>query len=229
MVATYQQISQNLGVSVEAVARVKGCARWVCVGALLDGSDIIDHNNVTCKEEAMTTYMNVRGQLSVSHDNYCRASEEFMCRRSCAMSKFLRNTRAEQTTINYASSGRAQGTQRDNQDEAGAVCSSMKWRVSSRCAGRNRGTNRQRRKLSIACGFLFDPEQLKIKCFVKRAMSMTGLTRKYTKASMKKYAQNQARARRMSESNEVTKERTVGIVADGLFMVGFTMNVRSSS
>ena len=36
---------------------------------------------------------------------------------------------------------------------------------------------------------------------------MTGLTRKSIKADMKTYTQNQARARRTSESNEVTKER----------------------
>ena len=96
MVATCQQISQNVGVSVEAMARVKGYAGWVYVGALLDGSNMIDHNNVTGKEEAMTTHMNERGQLLVSHHDYCRANEQFMCRRRCTMSKFLRNARAEQ-------------------------------------------------------------------------------------------------------------------------------------
>ena len=133
MVATCQRISLDLGVSVEAVARVKGYARWVYVGALLGGSNIIDHNNVTGKEEAMATYMNMRGQLSVSHDDYCRANEEFTCRRRCAMGKLLRNARAEQTTINSASSGHAQGTQRDNQEVTEAVCFSMKWCVSNRC------------------------------------------------------------------------------------------------
>ena len=55
---------------------------------------------------------------------------------------------------------------------------------------------------------LFNCEQIKIRCFVKRVMPMTELTRKYIKAGMKKYTQNRAHARRTSESDEVTKERT---------------------
>ena len=86
-------------------------ARWVYVGALLDGSNIINHNNVTGKEEAMTTCKNVRDQLLVSHHDYCRAKEEFMCRRRYPMSRFFRNVRAGQKTINSASSGVARGAQ----------------------------------------------------------------------------------------------------------------------
>ena len=50
---------------------IAGHARWVCIGALQDGSNIIDHNNMTGKEEAMTTYMEVRSQLTISHQYYC--------------------------------------------------------------------------------------------------------------------------------------------------------------
>ena len=126
MVATCQQNSQNSGVSVEAVARVKGCARLDYVGALLGGSNISDHSNVTGKEEAMATYINVRGQLSINHHDYCHADEGFICRRICAMSKFSRNARAEQTTVNSASSGGAQGAQGGNEEVTDDVCSSMK-------------------------------------------------------------------------------------------------------
>jgi hypothetical protein len=208
MQATCNQIHQEVGYTVQARPRITGYARWLYIGSLQEGSNIIDHNNVAGKEEAMTTYMKVRSQLTVSHQEYCLAMNEFMQQRGCHMTKFLKIARAGQTKINAASSGGGHGTQGDDVEVSDAVASSLKWYVVNRCRGRGRGTNKQRRKLSIVCSYLFNREQLKTKYFVKRAMSMTGLTRKYIKAGMKKYTQNKYRARRTSEANEVTKERT---------------------
>ena len=76
---------------------MKGYARWIYLGALQGGTNIIDHNNVTGQAEAMSTYMRVRSQLSVNHDEYCVGNNEFMCHRRYAMAKFLKNAKAEQT------------------------------------------------------------------------------------------------------------------------------------
>ena len=105
METTRQQIQQNLGATVEAVASLEGYVRWLYIGALQDGSKIIDHSNVTDNEEATATYRNLPGKLSVSNDDYCIANNEFMCQRRCAMGKFLRMARAQQTKLNSTSSG----------------------------------------------------------------------------------------------------------------------------
>ena len=91
---------------------------------------------------------------------------------------------------------------------AKAICSCLQSYITDRCSGRGRKTNKQRRKMSIACGYLFNDSQLKIKGFVKRAMRVTGFSRAYIKMGMKKYKQNRALVRRTSECNEVTQERS---------------------
>ena len=78
MQATCDKIHQEVGHRVQAMTRITGYARWVYMGALQDSPKITDHNNVTGKEEAMATYMNVRSQLTVSHQDCCLAMNEFM-------------------------------------------------------------------------------------------------------------------------------------------------------
>ena len=87
-------------------SKIKGYARWFYLGALQDGTTIIDHSNVVGKEEAIATYVRVRSQLSISHDGCCAGNNEFMCHRRCAMTEFLKNAKEEQTKINSASSAR---------------------------------------------------------------------------------------------------------------------------
>ena len=99
MLATCDQIHQEVGYTVQAITRITGYASWVYIGALQDGCNIIDHNNVAGKEEAMATYMKVRSQLSVSHQDYCLAMNEFMHRRGCHMTKFLRSARVQQIKL----------------------------------------------------------------------------------------------------------------------------------
>ena len=129
-----------------------------------------------------------------------------MPHRRCVMGRFLKIAHVPQKENNAAASG--QGAQGDNNQGTAAVCSGLKWYVSNRCQGKWRKTNKQRRKISIVCCYLFSSEQLKINGFAKRAARLTGFLRTYIKAGMKKYEQNRAHARRASESNEVTQERS---------------------
>ena len=114
MQATCRQISRDVGDALQAVSRLKGYARWLYIGSLQEGSNVVDHNDATGKEEAMTTYMKVRSQLSVSHQDYCMAMKESMQQRGCQMINFLKIARAEQTKMNAASNGTRQGTQGDD-------------------------------------------------------------------------------------------------------------------
>ena len=125
------------------MTRITGYARWVYIGALQDGSNIIDHNKVAGNLEAMTTYMKVRSQLSVSHQDYCLAMNEFMHRRGCYMTKFLRSVRVQKNKINSASSGGRHVAQGNDVEVSDALCSSLKWYIVNRCRGRGRGTNTQ--------------------------------------------------------------------------------------
>ena len=126
MQATCQQISSDVGFALQAVSRLKGYARWLYIGSLLEGSNVVDHNDATGKEEAMTTYMKVRSQLTVSHQDYCLAVKESMQQRGCHMMKFLKITRMDQTKSNAASSSAGQCTQGDDVEISTTVVSSLK-------------------------------------------------------------------------------------------------------
>lgn len=91
---------------------------------------------------------------------------------------------------------------------AAAVCASLKAYISTRYIRRGRKPNKQRRKMSIVSGYLFNQEQLKIKVFGGRATKTTGISSAYIKAGMKKYRQNRVHPHRTSESNEETKQRS---------------------
>lgn len=193
-------------VGEDASVELKGYARWVYIGTLSCGDNVIDYSDETGREAAIRTQMKVCYEENCTHAAYCDASRFLMTNRRGDMTNFLKAAQRTQQRKNEEAT--SSGVQDADHEVAAAICSGVESYVSNRCSGRGRKTNKQRRKMSIACGYLFNDSQLKIKGFVKRAMRLTGFSRAYIKSGMKKYKQNRARARRTSESNEVTQERS---------------------
>ena len=84
--AACDRIASHLGCTPETRVAIQGHARWVYISSLHDSESAVDYSDMAGKEAAMTTYMNVRHEIGISHNEYCPASNEFMLRRRCAMS-----------------------------------------------------------------------------------------------------------------------------------------------
>ena len=84
---------------------------------------------------------------------------------------------------------------------AAAICTDVRSYIWNRYRGRGLKTNKQRRQLSVACGYLINHEQLKIKVFFSRAMTLTGFIQTHIKAGVDNYKKNRARAQRTYEAN----------------------------
>ena len=125
--------------------------------------------------------MKVCYELECSHAGYCDASRFLMSNSRCDMSTFLKGAHKTQQKENEEA--QKQGMQYDDNEVTAAVCSGLKSYASSCYQGRGRKTNKQRRKMSIACGYLSTQDQR-----LHEAGDATDwFSRGHIKADMKKY------------------------------------------
>ena len=174
MEANCQEILRELGGGDGSIVEIKGYARLLYLGALSCGANAIDYFDEAGKEAAIRTQMKVCCEQNCSRAAYCDVPRFFMTNRRGHMSNFLKYARKKLESKNEEA--QHNGVRDADGEVSAEVCSGLKLYVSNRCIGRGRKTNQQRRKTGVACGYLFNDSQLKIKGFVKWAMQVTGFS-----------------------------------------------------
>ena len=79
-------------VGEDASVELKGYARWVYIGTLSCGDNVIDYSDETCREAAIRTQMKVCYEEKCNHAAYCDATRFLMTNRRGDMTNFLKVT-----------------------------------------------------------------------------------------------------------------------------------------
>ena len=100
MEANCARVLAELGGGDGARVGIKGYARWVYLGALSCGGNVMDYPGEAGKEAATRTQMQVCYELECSHAGYCDAIRFLMTNRRCDMSTFLNDAHKAQQKEN---------------------------------------------------------------------------------------------------------------------------------
>ena len=89
MVENFRRIGREFGMVGNAKEQMQGYARWVYVGGLTGGENVIDYSKDTGRDAAMKTHMAVCLQSQCDHSVYCNATNYLATTMRCNMSKVL--------------------------------------------------------------------------------------------------------------------------------------------
>ena len=88
MEANCARILEELSGHDDVKVELKGYARWVYLGALSCGKNLIDYSDTTGKEAAIRTQVKVCYEENCSHAAYCDATRFLMTNRRCNISSY---------------------------------------------------------------------------------------------------------------------------------------------
>ena len=143
MVENFKRIGREFGMVGNAKEQMQGYARWVYVGGLTCGENVIDYSKDTGRGAAMKTQMTVCLQSQCDHSVYCNALNYLATTMRCNMSKVLNMAAGAQKKANTAASNNE--TPGDDVEIAAAVSASLKAYIFTRYKRRGRKPNKQRR------------------------------------------------------------------------------------